>query len=80
MARYCNLNYFIFTFVILNTIKSINLDSREADPNPKNKKLKIKSWRRKRCFKRLQVLYCIIEYACNALDGNRRICLSILYL
>ena len=33
-------------FVILNTIKSINLDSREADPNPKNKKFKIKSWRR----------------------------------
>jgi len=33
-------------FVILNTIKSINLESREVDPNPKNK-LKIKSWRRR---------------------------------
>ena len=38
-------------FVILNTIKSINLDSREADPNPKNKKLKIKSWRRRDVLK-----------------------------
>ena len=38
-------------FVILNTIKSINLDSREADPNPKNKKLKIKSWRRRDVIK-----------------------------
>ncbi len=33
-------------FVILNTIKSINLDSREVDPNLKNK-IKIKSWRRR---------------------------------
>ena len=38
-------------FVILNTIKSINLDSREADPNSKNKKLKIKSWRRRDVLK-----------------------------
>ena len=38
-------------FVILNTIKSINLDSREADLNPKNKKLKIKSWRRRDVLK-----------------------------
>ena len=38
-------------FVILNTIKFINLDSREADPNPKNKKLKIKSWRRRDVIK-----------------------------
>jgi predicted MFS family arabinose efflux permease len=38
-------------FVILNTIKSINLDSREADPNPKNKKFKIKSWRRRDVLK-----------------------------
>ncbi len=38
-------------FVILNTIKSINLDSREDDPNPKNKKLEIKSWRRKDVLK-----------------------------
>jgi predicted MFS family arabinose efflux permease len=38
-------------FVILNTIKSINLDSREADSNPKNKKLKIKSWRRRDVLK-----------------------------
>ena len=33
-------------FVILNTIKSIKLESRETDKNPKIKKIKIKSWRR----------------------------------
>jgi len=38
-------------FVILNTIKSIKLDSREADPNSGNKKLKIKSWRRRDVLK-----------------------------
>ena len=38
-------------FVIFNTIKSIKLDSREADPNPSNKKLKIKSWRRRDVLK-----------------------------
>ena len=38
-------------FVILNTIKSIKLDSREADPNLGNKKLKIKSWRRRDVLK-----------------------------
>ena len=32
--------------VILSTIKSINLDSREVDNNPKIKKIKIKSWKR----------------------------------
>ena len=37
--------------VILNTIKSINLDSREADNNPKLKKTKIKSWRRRDVIK-----------------------------
>jgi len=37
--------------VILNTIKSINLDSREADNNPKLKKTKIKSWRRRDVLK-----------------------------
>jgi predicted MFS family arabinose efflux permease len=37
--------------VILNTIKSINLDSREADNNPKIKKTKIKSWRRRDVLK-----------------------------
>ena len=37
-------------FVILNTIKSIKLDSREADANLKNK-LKIKSWRRRDVLK-----------------------------
>jgi predicted MFS family arabinose efflux permease len=37
--------------VILNTIKSVNLDSREADNNPKLKKLKIKSWRRRDVIK-----------------------------
>ena len=38
-------------FVILNTIKSIKLDSREADPNPGNKKIKIKSWKRRDVLK-----------------------------
>jgi MFS family permease len=38
-------------FVILNTIKSIKLDSRETDSNPSNKKLKIKSWRRRDVLK-----------------------------
>ena len=38
-------------FVILNTIKSIKLDSREADPYPDNEKLKIKSWRRRDVLK-----------------------------
>jgi predicted MFS family arabinose efflux permease len=33
-------------FIILNTIKSINLDSREIDNSPNLKKIKIKSWRR----------------------------------
>ena len=33
-------------FVILSTIKSINLNSREVDKNPKIKKIKIKSWNR----------------------------------
>ncbi|MDB9744538.1 MFS transporter [Pelagibacteraceae bacterium] len=37
--------------VILNTIKSINLDSREIDNNPKQKKIKIKSWRRRDVLK-----------------------------
>ena len=37
--------------VILNTIKSINLDSREVDNNPKLKKTKIKSWRRRDVLK-----------------------------
>ncbi len=37
-------------FVILNTIKSIKLDSREADTNIKTK-LKIKSWRRRDVLK-----------------------------
>ena len=38
-------------FVILNTIKSIKLDSRELDNNPNNNKLKIKSWRRRDVLK-----------------------------
>ncbi len=37
-------------FVILNTIKKINLDSREKDPNS-IKKIKIKSWKRKEVIK-----------------------------
>ena len=37
--------------VILNTIKSINLDSRELDNNPNKKKIMIKSWRRRDVIK-----------------------------
>ena len=37
--------------VIINTIKSINLESREADPNPNNRKINIKSWRRRDVLK-----------------------------
>ena len=37
--------------VILNTIKSINLDSREIDKKPNLKKTKIKSWRRRDVIK-----------------------------
>ena len=37
--------------VILNTIKSINLDSREVDVNPNKRKTKIKSWRRRDVIK-----------------------------
>jgi len=37
--------------VILNTIKSINLDSREVDINLNQKKTKIKSWRRRDVLK-----------------------------
>ena len=38
-------------FIILNTIKNINLDSREKDNSPKIKKTKIKSWRRRDVIK-----------------------------
>ena len=38
-------------FVVLNTIKSINLDSREVDKNPTSKKIKIKSWKRRDVIK-----------------------------
>ena len=37
----------LLPFVIISTIKSVNLDSRETDISPKNKKIKIKSWRRR---------------------------------
>jgi len=37
--------------VILNTIKSIKLDSREIDNNPNKKKFKIKSWERRDVIK-----------------------------
>jgi len=37
----------LLPFVIISTIKSVNLDSRETDINQKNKKIKIKSWRRR---------------------------------
>ena len=38
-------------FVILNTIKSINLDSREKDSRPNIKIVKIKSWTRREVIK-----------------------------
>ena len=38
-------------FVILSTIKSINLDSREKDINPSLKKYKIKNWKRSEVIK-----------------------------
>jgi predicted MFS family arabinose efflux permease len=38
-------------FVILNTIKSIQLDSREESKNNDNNKIKIKSWRRRDVIK-----------------------------
>ncbi len=38
-------------FVILNTIRSVNLNSREEDLNHKNKKLNIKSWNRRDVLK-----------------------------
>ncbi len=41
----------LLPFVIINTIKSVNLDSREIDFNSKNKKTKIKSWRRRDVIK-----------------------------
>ncbi|MDC0449646.1 MFS transporter [Pelagibacteraceae bacterium] len=41
----------ILPFVILNTIKAINLDSREVDNNPNLKKNKIKNWRRRDVIK-----------------------------
>jgi len=36
----------LLPFVIINTIKSVKLDTREIEINSKNKKIKIKSWRR----------------------------------
>ena len=41
----------LLPFVIINTIKSVKLDSREIDIDSKNKKIKIKSWRRKDVIK-----------------------------
>ena len=38
-------------FVILNTVKSINLDSREKNINPNLKKSKIKNWKRREVVK-----------------------------
>ena len=37
--------------VVLNTIKSVKLESRETDPIPNKKKIKIKSWRRRDVLK-----------------------------
>jgi predicted MFS family arabinose efflux permease len=41
----------LLPFVILNTIKFVNLDSRETDSNSKLKKIKIKNWRRRDVIK-----------------------------
>jgi len=41
----------LLPFVILSTIKSVNLDSRETNNNPKLKEVKIKSWRRRDVIK-----------------------------
>jgi len=41
----------LLPFIILSTIKSIKLDSREEDIIPKNKKLKIRDWKRKEVIK-----------------------------
>jgi predicted MFS family arabinose efflux permease len=41
----------LLPLVILSTIKSIKLDSREADKNSNNKTIKIKSWKRKDVLK-----------------------------
>ena len=41
----------LLPFVIINTLKSVNLDSREVDINSKNKRIKIKSWKRKEVIK-----------------------------
>ena len=41
----------LLPFVIINTIKSVKLDSREIEINSKNKKIKIKSWRRRDVIK-----------------------------
>ena len=41
----------LLPLVILNTIKSINFDSREADSDSNQKKVKIKSWRRRDVIK-----------------------------
>jgi predicted MFS family arabinose efflux permease len=41
----------LLPLVILSTIKSIKLESREADNNSNNKKIKIKSWRRRDVLK-----------------------------
>ena len=38
-------------FIILNTIRSINLDSREIENSSNKKKIKIKSWRRRDVIK-----------------------------
>ena len=41
----------LLPFVIINTIKSVKLDSREVEIDSKNKKIKIKSWRRRDVIK-----------------------------
>ena len=42
---------FLLPFVVLNTIKSINLDSRENDKNFNLNKIKIKNWKRREVIK-----------------------------
>jgi len=50
LARNCNIGYFFLPLVILSTIKSINLESRE-DENLNLKKIKIKNWKRREIIK-----------------------------
>ena len=41
----------LLPFIVLKTIKSVKLESREKDQNPNIKNIKIKSWRRREVIK-----------------------------